>query len=68
MNLTDAQVLRIAGEAACDPRTVRKYAQDPTSVRGRVADRIARAMADRLQSGTLRGDINGSVPTTKREA
>lgn len=64
--LTPHEEREIAVAAGVDPRTVRSYlAGAPTSSTTKA--RIDRVLAERT-TGTLRGDINGSVPTTKREA
>jgi hypothetical protein len=67
--LTDADILRIAADTGADPRTVRAVA-DGTEIRGKhKLDRIRRAIeATRGQAGVVRGDVDGAVPTTKREA
>lgn len=42
--VTDQQVKRVAVEAFCDPRTVRKYLATPDEVRLSVRERIEAAM------------------------
>ena len=42
--MTDLDVRRVAVEAICDPRTVRKYLVTPADVRLSVRERIETAM------------------------
>lgn len=67
MTLTQAQINRVAADAVCDVRTVRKYLQGDR-VRGDVSERIRRALpSDSIPTtpdagaGTARGDLASTV-------
>jgi hypothetical protein len=60
--MSDAEVLHIAADAVCDPRTVRRHIAGE-AIRATVAQRIDDAIA--MRRGTVRGDGKSAV---KREA
>lgn len=80
MNLSEQDILRVAAEAVCDPRTVKRYLEQnrdgvpigDSPVRSSVAARIKRAIdstrvrADDLTSATTRGDTGS--PMNRRGA
>ena len=60
--MTDAEVLHIAADAVCDPRSVRRHIAGET-IRESIARRIEDAIA--MRRGTVRGDGRSTI---KREA
>jgi hypothetical protein len=62
VTVTEQDVLRIAAEAVCDPRTVRRVLAGE-KVRGTVMERVRRAIE---HVGVVRGEANGAVPGVKR--